>query len=231
MKMYKRALLKISGEALSSTEASLDAEKIRKAASDIAFLHDAGVELGIVVGGGNILRGRSSKNMNRNRADHMGMLATAINSLALQDALEKINVPCKVLSSVEMPVFCDRYTFRYADELLSSGHVVVFACGTGSPFFSTDTGASLKAAEIGAEVLLLAKNIDAVYSADPKLDPNAVKYSHISYDQVVREQLNATDLTAITMCREQNIPIRVFALSEIRKVLTDQDFGTTIDNK
>ena len=155
--MYHRVLLKISGEALSSETAALCAETIDRTAATIAELHRRGVEIGIVVGGGNILRGRSASHMERNRADHMGMLATAINALALQDALEKLSVPCAVLSAIDMHRICAEYTARDAHRLLSEGVVVVFACGTGSPFFSTDTGASLRAAEIRADVLLLAK--------------------------------------------------------------------------
>lgn len=228
--MYKRVLLKISGEALSSEHTALCAETIAATAADIAYLHKKGIQVGVVTGGGNILRGRSSGNMERNRADHMGMLATAINSLALQDALEKLGVPCTVLSAAEMNKFCDTYTSREAHKLLNEGTVVLFACGTGSPFFSTDTGAALRAAEIGADVLLLAKNVDAVYSADPKLDPNAVRYTHLSYDKVIRDDLKATDITAITLCREQNVPIHVFALKEIRNIFDGAQTGTVIDN-
>ena len=228
--MYKRVLLKISGEALSSPDEILCRDHIKKTVDDIVYLHDLGIEIGIVCGGGNILRGRSNQHMERSRADHMGMLSTAINSLALQDEIEQRGVPCRVLSSVEMPVFCDRYTSRDAKRYLDSNTVVIFACGTGSPFFSTDTGASLRAAEIGADILLLAKNVDAVYSDDPKTNPDAVRYTHLSYERVIAENLHATDLTAITMCREQHIPIRVFALSEIRKILDDPSIGTTIDD-
>lgn len=228
--MYHRVLLKISGEALSSETAALCAETIDRTAATIAELHRRGVEIGIVVGGGNILRGRSASHMERNRADHMGMLATAINALALQDALEKLSVPCAVLSAIDMHRICAEYTARDAHRLLSEGVVVVFACGTGSPFFSTDTGASLRAAEIRADVLLLAKNIDAVYSADPRRDPSAVPYAHLTYDRVVAEHLQATDLTAITMCQEQHIPIHVFALDKILDVFDGKDMGTVIDD-
>lgn len=228
--MYNRVLLKISGEALSSANTALCAETIAATAADIAYLYNKGIEIGVVTGGGNILRGRSSGNMERNRADHMGMLATAINSLALQDALEKLNVPCVVLSAADMPKFCDTFTSRAAHKHLSDKTVVLFACGTGSPFFSTDTGAALRAAEISADVLLLAKNVDAVYSADPKIVPDAVKYAHLSYDKVIRDNLKATDITAITLCREQNIPIHVFALKEIRNIFDGVQTGTVIDD-
>lgn len=226
--MYKRVLLKISGEALSSDNSALCTETIDRTAQTLAALQIRGIELGVVVGGGNILRGRSAGNMERNRADHMGMLATAINALALQDALERLGADCAVLSAADMPKFCESYSSRLARRYIADGKVVIFACGSGCPFFSTDTAAALRAAEIGADVLLLAKNIDAVYSADPKLDASAVRYARLSYDQVVREDLHATDLTAITLCREQNIPIHVFALSEILTVFEDETVGTRI---
>ena len=228
--MYKRVLLKISGEALSSESTPLCQETIEKTAADIAWIQKKGVAVGIVVGGGNILRGRSSGQMERNRADHMGMLATAINALALQDALERMGVPCSVLSAVDMPKFCDGYTARAARQRLSRGEVIIFACGTGCPFFSTDTGAALRAAETGAEVLLLAKNVDAVYSADPLLDPDSKPYARLSYDRVIADNLKATDLTAITLCREQRIPIHVFALSQIRAIFDGAQMGTIIDD-
>lgn len=227
--MYKRVLLKISGEALSSHDSALCRDTIEHTAKMLAALQARGVELGVVVGGGNILRGRDAGGMERNRADHMGMLATAINALALQDALEHLSARCAVLSAVDMPKFCDSYSSRLAQRYLSEGKIVIFACGSGCPFFSTDTAAALRAAEISAEVLLLAKNVDAVYAADPKLDPQAKRYTHLCYDQVVRDELHATDLTAITLCREQHIPIHVFALSEILSVFDDAGVGTRID--
>ncbi len=225
---YQRVLLKVSGEALSSKEHALCAETIDRTAEQLETLQKMGVQIGVVVGGGNIMRGRSAGNMERNRADHMGMLATAINALALQDALERRGARCAVLSAVEMPRFCDTYTSRGARKLLDDGAIVIFACGSGCPFFSTDTAAALRAAEIGADALLLAKNIDAVYSCDPKLDPTAVRYSHLSYDRVIAEDLRAADLTAITLCKDQGIQIRVFALEEILNVFSRDDIGTTI---
>ena len=227
--MYKRVLLKISGEALSSESQTLCAETIHKTAEMIRDLHGMGIELGLVCGGGNIMRGRSAGDMERNRADHMGMLATAINALALQDAIEKLGVPCTVLSGIAMNRICDEYTARGAQKLLAEGQVVIFACGTGSPFFSTDTGAALRAVEIHADALLLAKNIDAVYSADPRKDQNAVRYSHLSYLKVIEDNLQATDITAITMCRDNKMPIRVFALDKILDVFNGAETGTVID--
>lgn len=226
--MYHRVLIKVSGEALSSEQSVICRETVLKTANMLKAIHQKGVQIGVVVGGGNIMRGRSAEGMERNRADHMGMLATAINALALQDALEGIGVPCSVQSAVEMERFCDSFSSRAARSALEEGKVVIFACGSGCPFFSTDTAAALRAAEIGADALLLAKNVDAVYSADPKTDPKAVKYSQITYDRVVAENLHATDLTAITLCKEQNIPIRVFALSQIEEVFQDDSIGTHI---
>lgn len=226
--MYQRVLIKISGEALASEATPLCAETIDNTARLLNDLAGTGVQIGVVVGGGNILRGRSSGNMDRNRADHMGMLGTAINALALQDSLERLGASCAVLSAVTMDRFCEPYSARDANRRLDAGQIVIFACGTGSPFFSTDTAAALRAAEIHADVLLLAKNVDAVYSADPKLDPNAVRYSHLTYDEVIVRNLKATDLTAITLCREQKIPIHVFALSELPNVFTKACAGTIV---
>ncbi|MDD3920988.1 MAG: UMP kinase [Eubacteriales bacterium] len=232
--MYKRVLLKLSGEALSSPGNTLDFTTIEQTALQIKEAAAMGVEIGIVVGGGNIWRGRSSGSMDRNRADHMGMLSTAINAIAMQDMLLSLDVPCTVLSAVEMQRFCDTFSARAADAALTSGKVVIFACGSGSPFFSTDTAAALRAAEIGADVLLLAKNIDAIYSADPKIDPNAVRYSHVSYREVIEQNLKATDITAITLCREQHIPIVAFGLKEpgsIVSAVSGKTAGTLIDGE
>lgn len=229
--MYQRVLLKISGEALASETSVICRDTVQKTVRHLERIWRKGVQIGVVVGGGNILRGRSAEGMERNRADHMGMLATAINALALQDALDQAGVPCVVQSAVEMDRFCDPYSARSARQLLGEGKVVIFACGSGCPFFSTDTAAALRAAEIGADALLLAKNIDAVYSADPKADRGAVRYSRISYDRVVSENLRATDLTAITLCKEQRIPIRVFALDQIEEVFENEAIGTHIVEK
>lgn len=229
--MYQRVLLKISGEALSSESSVICRDTVQQTVSRLKTVLQKGVQIGVVVGGGNIMRGRSAEGMERNRADHMGMLATAINALALQDALEQAGVPCVVQSAVDMERFCDSFSARSAKQALSEGKIVIFACGSGCPFFSTDTAAALRAAEIGADALLLAKNVDAIYSADPKKDPNAIRYSRISYDRVVAENLRATDLTAITLCKEQNIPIRVFALDQIEEIFENDSIGTHITNR
>lgn len=228
--MYRRVLLKISGEALSSTERPVCFEKIEKTALDVKKLHDAGIQVGIVTGGGNIMRGRDAAEQDRSRMDNMGMLATAINALALQDCLIRIGVPTVVMSAVAMNRFCEEFTARGAVQALEDGKVVLFAAGSGCPYFSTDTAASLRALEIQADALLLAKNIDAVYSADPKKDPNAKRYSHLTYQKVLDDRLQATDLTAITLCREQGLPILVFALNEIERVAAGETVGTRIDN-
>ena len=229
--MYQRVLLKISGEALSSESSVICRDTVQQTVSRLKTVLQKGVQIGVVVGGGNIMRGRSAEGMERNRADHMGMLATAINALALQDALEQAGVPCVVQSAVDMERFCDSFSARSAKQALSEGKIVIFACGSGCPFFSTDTAAALRAAEIGADALLLAKNVDAIYSADPKKDPNAIRYSRISYDRVVAENLRATDLTAITLCKEQNIPIRVFALDQIEEIFENDSIGTHITSR
>lgn len=232
MLKYKRVSLKLSGEALGGKGETVDFAKAEAVAAQLQALHALGVEVGVTLGGGNIWRGRSSGEMDRNRADQMGMLSTIINSLALQDCLLKLGVPCRVLSSLDMPRIADGYSSRAAQAALAAGEMVIFAGGSGLPFFSTDTAAALKAAEIGADAMLLAKNVDAVYSADPKLDPNALRYSHLSYDEVIAKGLKATDLTAITLCKEQGIPILAFAMAEadnILKAVRGEPVGTLID--
>lgn len=231
MVQYKRISLKLSGEALGGADV-IDFAGIHKVAVEIKILREAGAQVGLTLGGGNIWRGRSSGTMDRNRADQMGMLATVINSLAMEAALREIGVPCRVLSATPMERVCDTFTSQRAEAAFAAGEVVVFAAGTGLPFFSTDTAAALKAAETGADVLLLAKNVDGVYSADPKLDPKATRYSHLTYDEVINRDLKATDITAITLCRERHIPILVFAIREegsILRAAEGADVGTLID--
>ena len=227
---YKRVSLKLSGEAMGGSD-TVDFEAVERIAADIKTLNDAGVQVGVTIGGGNIWRGRSAGDMDRNKADQMGMLATAINSLAMEVTLRGLGVPCKVLSSLPMERVCDTFTSQRAEEAFAAGKVVLFACGSGLPFFSTDTAAALKAAETHADVLLLAKNVDAVYSADPNVAPDAERYSRLTYDEVIERDLKATDLTAITLCREQHIPILVFAMKEkgnILKAVQGEDIGTLI---
>ena len=227
----KRVLLKVSGEALSSANQPVCFEKVEETAKEIKLLYDAGLEIGIVVGGGNIVRGRDTVMQERSRMDSMGMLATAINTLALQDCLERQGMQTLAMSSITMNRFIDEYTARGARKALDEGKVVLFACGTGCPYFSTDTASALRALEIGADTLLMAKNIDAVYSADPKKDPNAIRYDHLTYNKVIADNLQAIDIPAITMCRDNNLEILVFARSEIDKVAKGEAVGTRIDGK
>ncbi len=241
MLKYKRISLKLSGEAMGYDDdcekekiGAIDFDKVERIAAQIASLHALGVEVGVTIGGGNVWRGRSSGKMDRNRADHMGMLATIINALSVQDELEQMKVPCVVLSTVSVPLAADNYSSRAAKEAFAAGKVVIFAGGSGCPFVSTDTAAALKACEIGADALLLAKNIDYVYSADPHKDKNAVPYKHLSYDDVISRNLKATDLTAITLCRENGIPIIAFAMADAENVLRavkGEAVGTRIDDR
>lgn len=228
--MYKRVLIKVSGEALASADRTLCAEKVEATAKTLVEIARKGVEIGLVCGGGNIMRGRSAGKMERNRADHMGMLATAINALALQDAIEQLGQKCIVMSAVDMPKFAEAFTSRGAKKALEEGTIVIFACGSGCPFFSTDTAAALRAAEIGAEVLLLGKRIDGIYNKDPKPNPDAKRYKHLTYDKVIADELQATDLTAITLCKEQHIKIHAFHLDQLADVFEKDGIGTVIDD-
>ena len=232
---YKRVLLKLSGEALSGDAGTgLDFKIMADVCGVIAKCVKLGVEVGIVVGGGNFWRGvkNGEGRMDRWRADYMGMLATVMNCLALQDVLQQQGVEAKVLTAMEIQHIGEPFSVEKADEYLRSGKVVVFGGGVGSPFFTTDTGALLRAVLIGADAVLLAKNVDGVYSADPNKDKSAVKYSHLSYQQVIEQNLQATDLTAITLCKEQKIPVVVCALKQegaILKAIKGEDVGTIID--
>jgi len=229
---YKRVMLKISGEALAGEKGfGIDQDILNKISSKIKEAHDMGVDMGIVVGGGNFWRGRSSTGMDRTTADHMGMLATVINALALQDALEERGVPTRVQTALEMPRVAETYIRRRAIRHIEKGRVVIFACGTGNPYFSTDTAAVLRAAEIEAEVILLAKNVDAVYDSDPKLNPNAIRYDRISFMEVLSKQLGVMDSTATTLCMDNNIPLLVFSIKEpenIIRVLNGDNVGTFV---
>lgn len=231
---YKRILLKVSGEALGGGSGrGLDFDVIDKVCDVIARCAREGVEVGIVVGGGNFWRGlKDGKGMsNRTRADHMGMLATTINCLALADVLEHKNVDVRVQTAIEMRSIAEPYIRSRAVRHLEKGRVVIFGCGTGSPFFSTDTAAVLRAAEIGADIILLAKNVDGVYSADPLKDPKAVKYDSITYDDVLAQRLGVMDSTATSLCMDNNIPIILFALKDpenILRVVHGEKIGTIV---
>jgi uridylate kinase len=232
---YKRVLLKISGEALAGEKSrGLDFEVIGKVCDVIKECLDLGVQIGVVVGGGNFWRGKKDggENMVRVRADHMGMLATAINCLAVADVLEQKNVEVRVQTAIEMKQIAEPYIRSKAIRHLEKGRVVIFGCGTGNPFFSTDTGAVLRAAEIDADVILLAKNIDGVYNADPAKDPSAVKYDAISYDDVLAQHLGVMDFTATSLSMDNSIPVLLFALKDpqnIKRAIMGEKIGTIVN--
>ncbi len=229
---YKRVLLKISGEALAGdAKTGINEEMTNTVAAEIKQLVDIGVQVAIVVGGGNFWRGRTSEKMNRETADYIGMLATVMNSLALQDALISLGVRTRVQTSITMREVAEPYIWRRALKELERGEVVIFGGGIGEPHFSTDTAAALRAVNIQADMILLAKNIDAVYSADPKLDPNAVRYKELTLKEVVDRELKVMDLTAATICMENNMKIQVFGLAEkdsMLRAVCGEDIGTLI---
>ncbi|MBR2977004.1 MAG: UMP kinase [Oscillospiraceae bacterium] len=231
---YKRILLKISGEALAgAAHRGLDFNVIGNVCDVVKKCVEAGVQIGIVVGGGNFWRGLKDggDHMERTRADHMGMLATMISAMAVADCLEQRDVPVRVQSAIEMNKIAEPYIRGRAVRHLEKGRVVIFGCGTGNPFFSTDTGAVLRAAEIGADAILLAKNIDGVYSADPRKDPTAVKYDTITYNEVLAQHLAVMDTTATSLSMDNHLPIVLFALEDpenIYRVVMGEDVGTTV---
>jgi len=213
MAAYRRILLKLSGEVLAGgAPFGIDATRVRELAGEVAEVAAAGVQIGVVVGGGNIFRGvaAAAQNMDRVTADHMGMLATMINALALQDALEHKGVVTRTLSGLEMPKVTETYIRRRATRHLEKGRVVIFGAGTGNPYFSTDTAAALRANEVNAEVVMKATNVDGVYTADPKTDPTATKYETITFQEVLEQNLKVMDAAAIALCRENHLPILVF---------------------
>lgn len=229
---YKRILLKISGEALAGEKHfGLNDEMLKKVATQVKSVHDLGVEIAIVVGGGNFWRGRTSNSMDKATADYMGMLATAMNALALQDAFEAVGMDTRVQTAIEMKEVAEPYIRRRAVHQLSKGKVVIFGAGTGNPFFTTDTTAALRAAEIDADVILLAKNIDGVYSDDPEINTNAIKYEDLTHSEVLEKGLKVMDSTAASLCRDNNIMIHVFALAgeeNIMKAVCGGKIGTII---
>ncbi|NPV43012.1 Uridylate kinase [Koleobacter methoxysyntrophicus] len=230
--IFKRIILKISGEALAGKKGfGIDPDTINSIAHQIMEIRQSGVEVAVVVGGGNIWRGRSSKDMDRATADYMGMLATVINALALQDALEKRDVPTRVQTAIEMRQIAEPYIRRKAIRHLEKGRVVIFAGGTGNPFFSTDTTAALRAAEIDAEVILLAKRVDGVYDSDPEKNPDAKKFSDLEYIDVLNKGLGVMDSTATSLCMDNKIPLIVFGINEegnIKKVVMGDKIGTYV---
>lgn len=234
---YRRILLKLSGEALLGNQPyGIDPQIIQRIAREVAEVSGMGVEVGVVIGGGNIFRGAglAEAGMDRVTADHMGMLATVINALAMQDALERKGAIARVLSALQIHDVCEDYIRRRAVRHLEKGRVVIFAAGTGNPFFTTDTAASLRAIEIGADVLLKATRVDGVYSADPLIDPDAKRYGELSFDRVLTDKLNVMDATAIVMCRDNDLPLIVFNLNnagDLIRIVKGEVLGTAVANE
>ena len=231
---YRRVLLKLSGEALmGELDYGIEPRVIQRIAGEIATARNAGVEIAIVVGGGNIFRGEglARSGMDRVTGDYMGMLATVMNALAIQDALESMDVFARVMSALKINQVCEDYIRRRAVRHLEKGRVVILAAGTGNPFFTTDTAASLRAIEIGADVLLKATKVDGVYDADPASNPDAKRYETVSYDTVLADKLNVMDATAIVMCRDNNLPLRVFDLTKqnaLVEAMSGKEIGTVV---
>ena len=236
MAKFKRILLKLSGESLMGEKKyGIDEKRLGEYAQQIKEIHDMGVQIGIVIGGGNIFRGLSGagKGFDRVKGDQMGMLATVINSLALSSALTALGVKAKVLTAIRMEPIGEFYNKWRAIELLEQGYVVIMSGGTGNPFFTTDTGSSLRGIEIEADVMLKGTRVDGIYTADPEKDPTAVKFSNITYDEIYTRGLKVMDLTATTMCKENNLPIIVFNMDKngnLKKVMDGEDIGTYVHN-
>ena len=229
---YKRILLKLSGEALAGeNKTGIDADTLGKICDEIKKIVDLGVQVALVVGGGNFWRGKYGHQMERTTSDYMGMLATTINGLAIQDALEARGIFTRLQTAIEMREIAEPYIKRKAIKHLEKGRVVIFAAGTGNPYFTTDTAAALRAVEMDAEVILVAKTIDGVYSADPKLDPNAKKYDEITYLDILNKDLKVMDSTATSLCRDNHIPLIVFGIAEpenIVKIIEGKKIGTIV---
>ncbi|MCB1582648.1 MAG: UMP kinase [Marinicella sp.] len=231
---YKRILLKLSGEALMGSEDyGIDPQVINRISKEIAQVHQLGIEIGIVIGGGNIFRGAglSKSGIDRVTGDHMGMLATVMNSLALQNALEKQGVKVRVMSAIGIHEVCEDYIRRRAIRHLEKGNITVFAAGIGNPFFTTDSAASLRAIEINADVVLKATKVDGIYSADPVTDPNAFKYEHLTYDEVIEKKLAVMDTSAVVLCRDRNMPIQIFNMNKegaLMEIVKGKNIGTVV---
>jgi uridylate kinase len=232
---YKRILLKLSGEALMGNQQyGIDAERLMQYAAEIKAVAVDGIEIAVVIGGGNIYRGVQAEHfgLDRVQGDYMGMLATVINSMALQSALEKLDVPTRLLSGLTIQRVCEPYIRRRAMRHLEKGRVVIFGAGIGSPYFTTDSAASLRAIEIEADVVLKGTRVDGIYSADPEKDPTAVRYPRISFDEVIEKNLNVMDMTAFTLCKENNLPIIVFDMNtsgNLKRLLAGESLGTLVD--
>ena len=236
--VYRRVLLKISGEALMGEQNyGIDVDVARRVAEELKAIHELGVEVAVVVGGGNIFRGvsKSAGNMDRSSADYIGMLATVMNAVVLQDALEKVGVDTRVLSAVDIPQLAESFIRRRAVRHLEKGRVVIFAAGTGNPYFTTDSAAALRALEIKADIILKATKVDGVYSADPMTSPDAERYSEITYRQVLERQLRVMDASAISLCMDNNLPIIVFNMRQTgnikRVVMGESGVGTRVSLK
>ena len=230
---YKRILLKLSGEALAGDQHfGLNHEVIDGVVDQIVKVHEMGVQVGLVIGGGNFWRGRQGTNMDRTTADHMGMLATVMNSLAMMDAIEQRGIPVRIQTALDMISLAEPFILRKALRHFEMGRVVIFACGTGNPYCSTDTAAALRACEIGADMLLMAKNVNGIYDSDPKTNPNAKKYEMLRYADIINRNLKVIDFTAATMCMENEVPTLAFGLGEenyiVRAVCGDNSIGTII---
>jgi uridylate kinase len=232
----RRILVKLSGEALmGDSDYGIDPAFLRRLGTEIRSVRELGVEIGVVVGGGNLFRGAglARAGMDRVTGDHMGMLATVMNSLALQDALESMAVPTRVMSAVRINQVCEDYIRRRAIRHLEKGRVIIFAAGTGNPFFTTDTAASLRAIEIEADMMLKATKVDGIYDADPVLNPAAIRYTRLTYDQVIDQRLNVMDQTSVLLCRDHRLPLRVFNLNDpgaLVRAASGDDVGTLVTN-
>lgn len=233
--VYRRVLLKLSGEALMGDgQYGIDPATIARMAGEIRDVVNLGVQVGLVIGGGNIFRGAglAEAGMDRVTGDYMGMLATVMNALAMQEALERIDVPTRVMSALKINQVCEDYIRRRAIRHLEKGSVVIFAAGTGNPFFTTDSAASLRAIEVKAEIMLKATKVDGVYSADPMKDPTAVRYPRLSYDDALARKLGVMDATAIVLCRDHDMPLRVFSMNnagDLKRIMLGEDIGTLVE--
>jgi uridylate kinase len=231
---YKRILLKLSGEALlGEANYGIDPKVLNRLARETQEVQRAGIEVGVVIGGGNIFRGEglAAAGMDRVTGDHMGMLATVINALAMQDALEKVGARVRVMSAIKINEVCEDFIRRRAIRHLEKGRIAIFAAGTGNPFFTTDSAAALRAIEIGADLLLKATKVDGVYSADPKKDSNAQRFEQLTYDQVIERKLAVMDTAAIALCRDHKIPLRIFDMTregDLMRILRGEQIGTLV---
>ena len=234
---YQRILIKLSGEALlGNTQYGIDPEMLKRIALEIKELSELGVQIALVIGGGNIFRGEglARSGMDRVTGDHMGMLATVINALAMQDSLESVGITARVMSAIRINEVCEDYIRRRAIRHLEKGRVTIYAAGTGNPFFTTDSAASLRAIEIGADLLLKATKVDGVYSADPKKDSTATKFDVLTYDHAINQKLGVMDATALVMCRDNDLDLRVFDLNEpgnLKNIVLGDDIGTLVTVK